>query len=140
MNIDSIRIPPKHYPHFDLVCKMQALRTQNTEFKLYSVWPVDTTNYLLTGIVTVRVSLATEIDKELFEAWLDNQNVPDGFLVTYNIGRSIHDKMSRHNEDSDSDAIEYHCCNCGVPVHASDFTARALQRYEYCEACWERGE
>lgn len=136
MNIDSIRIPSKHYPHFDLVRKIEALRTTKTEFKLYAVFPVDSLDYLLTGIVSVRVSMPTEIDKELFEAWLDEQVKPDDFVISYNIGRSMHDRMLRDT----SDPVEYYCCNCGVPVHASDFTARALQRYEYCEACWERGE
>lgn len=137
MSIDSRRILPEHYPHFDLLDKIKGLRKQRTEFKLYEVFPVNSLAYMHTGIVSVKVSLATEIDKELFVAWLDEQVVPDDFVIRYNItGQSIHDRMLWDIEDP----IEYWCWNCGEEVRESDCVEQWLQRYEYCEACWERGE
>lgn len=135
MTIDSIRIRPEHYPHFDLRRKIIDLRTTRTEFKLYQVIPGNSLAYLHTGIVTVHVCLATMIDKEHFEAWLDEQVVPDDFVITYTIGQRMRDWILW-----DEDPIEYWCWNCGHPVHESDCVEQWLQRYEYCEACWERGE
>lgn len=138
MNIDSRRILPEHYPHFDLLRKIQGLRKQRTEFKLHEVFPVNSLAYMHTGIVSVQVSLATEIDKELFEAWLDEQVVPDDFVIRYKItGQSMHDRMAWDIEDP----IEYYCANgCGTEVRASDGVEQWIQDYEYCEACMDRGE
>ena len=137
MTIDSIRIPDKHIPHFALRRKIIALRKQRTEFKLHEVIPGNSLAYLHTGIVSVQVSLATEIDKEHFEAWLGEQVVPDDFVIRYKItGQSMQDRMAWNIEDP----IEYWCWNCGDEVRESDCVEQWLQRYEYCEACWERGE
>ncbi len=94
MNKNQIRIPDSHRPHFNIVRKIQDLQTKPTEFVLHQVYPVDIIGYLVSDEVSIRVVLDTEIDKELFEAWLDEQDPPDDFIVEYEIGRRMEDCMS----------------------------------------------
>ena len=105
MNKNQIRIPESHRPHFNIVRKIQDLQTQQTEFVLHQVYPVDIIGYLVSDVVSIRVVLDTEIDKELFEAWLDEQEVPDDFIVEYEIGRRMEDRMSW---DDSFDIDEYY--------------------------------
>ncbi len=94
MNKNQIRIPDSHRPHFDIVRKIQGLRTQHTEFVLHQVYPPDIIGFLISDVVSIRVWLGTEIDKELFEAWLDEQDPPGDFIVEYEIGKRMEDRMA----------------------------------------------
>lgn len=107
MNKNQVHMPESHRPHFDIVRKIQDLRKQNTEFVLHRVYPVDIISFLLSNEVSVRVWLDTEIDKELFEAWLDEQDAPDDFIVEYEIGKRIEDRM-KWDKSFDIDEDEYY--------------------------------
>lgn len=85
MNQHQIPIPEKHVPHFEVLQQIRALQSQCNDFTLHTVYPFDTISYLLSDVVSVRVELANEIDKELFEAWLEDMGAPDDLQVVIDL-------------------------------------------------------